>query len=383
MRSRLLLLLLGLVLPGSAQREGARVLMVYDGKDAGSTNVAKYYVEKRDIPPQNLCRLKPSDPISLTWESFESQIRTPVRRCLKMATKDQGKILYIVLVYNLPYRLSGMEKGAGQSLDQYLADLWDETTAGCKQPKCDKPQSHTPNPYFAKSNAQAQVYPQFQTLEDNRRRAGSKRIYSVWRLDAATPELAKGLVDKAIAAEQQKAWSAKDRRGCFDRRHDDPIQMTTSPGYAPGEWMIHRAAEAARTAGFETVEDLHQEEFGTAPAPLRCENALFYAGWYSLNHYNDAFSWAPGAVGLHLDSLSALHLRKGGNWVANAVQRGITITSGTVEEPYLDGLPHPDGVLRDLLTGANAGDALLRNTEWLRWQVINVGDPLFRPLSKR
>lgn len=377
------MLVLGCVLPGLAQREGERVLVVYDGKNADSTGVAKYYADKRDIPPQNLCRLEPKDPVSLSWDSFESQVRRPVRRCLKMATNDQGKILYIVLAYNLPYRLAGMDKDAGQSLDQYLADLWDETAAECKQPTCDKPQSHTPNPFFARSNAQAEVYPRFQTLQDFRKRAGSKRIYSVWRLDAATPELARGLADKAIAAEVEKAWSAKGRRGCFDRRHDDPIQMTTAPGYAPGEWMIHRAAEAARKAGFEMVEDLHQEEFGTAPAPLRCENALFYAGWYSLNHYNEAFTWATGAVGFHLDSLSALHLRKGGSWATNAVQHGITVTAGTVEEPYLDGLPHPDGVLRDLLAGANAGDALLRNTAWLRWQVINVGDPLFRPLPKR
>ena len=43
------------------------------------------------------------------------------------------------------------------------------------------------------------------------------------------------------------------------------------------------------------------QEFGTPPAPSRCEDAAFYAGWYSLDHYNDAFTWKPGAIGIHLE----------------------------------------------------------------------------------
>jgi hypothetical protein len=35
----------------------------------------------------------------------------------------------------------------------------------------------------------------------------------------------------------------------------------------------------------------------------------------------------------------------------------------------------------DLLEGANVGDAFLRNTQWLKWMIINVGDPLYTPFK--
>ena len=127
------------------------------------------------------------------------------------------------------------------------------------------------------------------------------------------------------------------------------------------------------------TQDFNTVEFGTSPAPLRCDNAALYAGGYSLNHYNDAFTWNPGAIGFHIDSASAYDPRGGTNWSANALIHGITVTSGAVSEPSQLGLPHPDGVFRNLFEGANAGDAFMRNTMWLKWTIMNMGDPLYRP----
>jgi hypothetical protein len=55
------------------------------------------------------------------------------------------------------------------------------------------------------------------------------------------------------------------------------------------------------------------------------------------------------------------------------------LTSGAVAEPYLTGLPHPAGVCRNVFEGANVGDAFLRNTAKLKWQIINIEDPLYTP----
>ena len=199
-------------------------------------------------------------------------------------------------------------------------------------------------------------------------------MYSVWRLDAPSAELAKGLVDKAIAAETNGLHG----QGCFDRRYYE-IAPLKDEGYSAGDWDVYRAGQFALEAGIPILDDNNDEEFGTEPAPLRCDNAILYAGWYSLNHYNDAFTWNEGAIGIHLDSLSCESPRQGKSWVVNAVQRGITVSSGAVAEPYLDALPHPGGIVRNLLEGANVGDAFLRNTEYLHWMIINVGDPLYTP----
>jgi uncharacterized protein (TIGR03790 family) len=103
---------------------------------------------------------------------------------------------------------------------------------------------------------------------------------------------------------------------------------------------------------------------------------MLYSGWYSYNTYYDAFSFADGAIGWHLDSYSS-------GWSRAALDRGITATSGAIAEPYLEGLTHPDGVVRNLLEGANVGDAFLRNTNWVRWMIVNWGDPLYRPFPVR
>jgi len=252
---------------------------------------------------------------------------------------------------------------AGLSIDQRVADIWGQTAFGV-------------NPYYADAQSKANVYAPFVSLADYRSSSSGLPVYSVWRLDAKDATLAKGLVDKAIAAE----GGGLSGQGCFDRNRGD-ISTSQDSGYTAGDWDIYRAAEFARGRGFTVIEDANEAEFGIAPAPLRCDSAALYAGWYSYNNYNDAFSWNPGAIGFHLDSASAFDPRGGTNWSANAIQRGITVTAGSVSEPYLEGLSHVDGVFHDLFQGANVGDALLRNTYWLKWNIIYLGDPLYRPFQ--
>src|SRR5439155_9254431 len=188
-------------------------------------------------------------------------------------------------------------------------------------------------------------------------------IFSVWRLDAATAALAKGLVDTALLAES----AGLSGQVCADRVFVTAYDYGATGG---GEWDVRQAASLARLAGLPVTEDANSVEFGTSPAPLRCDNAALYSGRYSANHYNDAFGWNPGAIGFHLESASCYDPRGGTNWSANALIHGITVTSGTVAEPYT-GLPHADGVFRNLFEGANVADAFLRNTAWLKWTIIN------------
>jgi len=54
-----------------------------------------------------------------------------------------------------------------------------------------------------------------------------------------------------------------------------------------------------------------------------------------------------------------------------------------MNEPYLEGMTRPAGTIRNLLEGANVGDAFLRNTRWLKWMILNVGDPLYTPFGAK
>ncbi len=341
-----------------------RVLVVYNSSVKESKKVAEYYMRRRGIPARNLCRIWTSyeaGDATVSWEDFPDVIRNPVRKCLQKLGADA--ILYIVFSYGSPYRISGVSRGYGMSVDHLVADIWDR--AGQK--------GSVANPYYA--GTQSRVYPAFVSLAEYRARPGTPTIYSVWRLDAATPALAEGLVDKAVLAE----GTGLTGKACIDRRYGPDMASLGDEGYNAGDWDLHRAAQFLREKGVPVVEDANGAEFGTPPAPARCDDAIYYAGWYSLNHYNDVFSWRPGALGFHLDSMSLADPRGGSNWGANAIMRGLTVTSGAVDEPFLWGLPHVDGMVHDLLAGANIGDAVLRNTALLRWMIINVGDPLYRP----
>lgn len=346
-----------------------RVLVVYNTNVLASLEVADYYVTKRGIPPANKCAISPSDNASADWTDFETNVRTPIKSCLNAVGKD--RILYIVFSWQTPYRIVNVPTTAGRelrALDQFIADIWNDQVADVTK--------ITNHSYFAAAQSQGKVYLPFVALADYRKQPGAQLLYAVWRLDTATADLAKGLVDKALQAEA----SGLQGQGCFDRRFGAANKLEDW-NYGVGDWDVFRAADFAKTIGLFVTEDEQEAEFGTAPAPLRGENVALYAGWYSYNNYNDAFSWATGAIGFHLDSGSALDPRSGANWSANALQRGITVTSGAVNEPYLEGLPHADGVLRNLFEGANVGDAFLRNTAFLQWMVINLGDPLYRPFA--
>lgn len=364
-RRRIWILLATIALPGSfasAQPLNERTLIVYNTAFADSLEVAQYYATQRGVPPANLCAMTSAD--SRIVFSYPPVARDPIRACLNAV--GPSKILYIVMTYLTPFAIL---PGA-YALDSYLADVWDRYSVQ------DFPVVPSGvHGYYADTQAAGNSFPAFVSLAAYRTNPKSTLIYSVWRLDAATKALAKALVDRAIAAE---ALPARTGNGCFDMQLGDTT-LLNDHGLASGDWDIYRASLYAGQAGFATVNDQLPTEFGTAPSPLLCPNALLYTGWYSLNNYNNAFTWNPGAIGFHLDSASALDPRAGPNWSANAIQNGITVTAGATEEPYLQGLSRAAGVFRNLFEGANVADAFLRNTRWLRWRILFLGDPLYRP----
>ena len=278
-------------------------------------------------------------------------------------------ILYIVFTYNTPYEIIAPDQEI-YSLDQFVADIWD-----VYEPPGEYGLPPSAHPYFAGAQPQGDVYPPFVSLAAFRSQ-NSTLIYSVWRLDAATPALAQGFVDKAMAAET----GGLTGQVCIDEMTSGtPLDYS----YGGPEWDLRMAANFARAAGFGVTEDQNAAEFGTPPAPLSCDNAAFYTGWYSYDNYNNAFTWNTGAIGYHLDSASAIDPRGGSDWSANALINGITVTHGSVAEPYTTGFAHSDGVFRNLSQGANVGDAFLRNTMYLKWMMLNIGDPLYTPFPRR
>ncbi len=256
-----------------------RVLVVYARNSRDSEAIAKYYAGVRHIPAANLCgiNLRDTEATLLSGEEYEKEVKKPVADCLTRAGKQ--KILYIVLAYIRPYRVNPGGRH-NYALDSYLADIWDYYTSQVFDPI-----PTAVHPYYAPNRARDNFYPAFVSLADLRAPLGSPVIYSVWRLDGPTPAIARSLVDKAIKTE---AAHGPVGQACIDEIEDP--QPSPDQGYRAGDWDLFRAAQFLSAAGFHVLEDNHGTEFGTPPSTNCLNNTALYAGWYSLNHYNDAFA---------------------------------------------------------------------------------------------
>jgi uncharacterized protein (TIGR03790 family) len=118
--------------------------------------------------------------------------------------------------------------------------------------------------------------------------------------------------------------------------------------------------------------------------PNSCPNAAVYVGWYSLQSYIPAFTWVSGAVGYHVASWEAVHLRdpQSQEWCAKMIQNGVAATLGAVGEPLLNHFPNPEEFFPLLLTGKyTMAEVYWRTIPAASWQVILLADPLYTPFK--
>ncbi|MEA3225749.1 MAG: TIGR03790 family protein, partial [Planctomycetota bacterium] len=199
----------------------------------------------------------------------------------------------------------------------------------------------------------------------------SLRTLMVSRLDGPSPEIAKGLVDKSIAAEKTglKGTAYIDSRG---RKGKDL--------YSHFDRSLRNLAAFTRS---KTQMRAIEEPTGKLFAPGSCPETAIYCGWYSLRKYVDAFDFVDGAIGYHIASFEAVSLRdpNSGQWCASMLEDGITATLGPVAEPYLHTFPEPRAFFGELYEGKCLVEAYYRTKPFNSWQLLLVGDPLYRPFK--
>ncbi|MEM6798447.1 MAG: TIGR03790 family protein [Planctomycetota bacterium] len=211
------------------------------------------------------------------------------------------------------------------------------------------------------------------------------RTLMVARLDAPTLKLAKGLIDTAIAVEEQGGLHGKvylDARGLAKR------DGSYSPGSYPDyDQSLLRAADglrALKTPEGETRFDVTLDEQPALFQPGQCPDAAIYCGWYSLAKYVDAFDWKPGAIAYHMASAEATTLKEIDSqaWCKRLLEDGVCVTVGPVYEPYLLAFPRPDEFLAQLvLTQEPIVELYARTKPFNSWMMVLLGDPLYRPFE--
>jgi uncharacterized protein (TIGR03790 family) len=130
----------------------------------------------------------------------------------------------------------------------------------------------------------------------------------------------------------------------------------------------------------KVVMDEREAVFQPSSAP----DAALYVGWYSLQKYVPAFTWVQGAVGWHIASWEAQHLRDPNSreWCPKMIQSGVSATIGAVNEPYLMTFPLPEEFFPLLLTGKlTLAEVYWRTVPVVSWRMTLLGDPLYTPFG--
>lgn len=371
--------------PGAASTEANTVVVLYNTRAKHSQEVAEFYARQRGIPETNVIGLSCTSPAMISRSDYEKQVEGPLREQLEArglvnfvtdiipAKAGQPgtvqyrlrdcRIRYLVLAYGMPYRI-GNDTNRLDTLPEKVPAHMRKNGAALESDLMLLPSvgrfplmGPANNPFHAGTNASVMT--------------PANGVFLVSRLDGPTPELAMGLVTKAIQAERDGLWG----RAYFDLRGLKEGQ------YKLGDDWINSAAMIARTMGFETWVDSAPATF---PVSFPLSEVAIYAGWYD-GDVSGPFTlpsveFAPGAIAYHLHSFSAGNPRNANkNWVGPLIDRGATVTMGCVDEPYLQMTPNIGVFLARLAGGMNVAEAFLASLPVLSWQTILVGDPLYRP----
>jgi uncharacterized protein (TIGR03790 family) len=369
---------------------GESVVVVYNRRVPESKAIAEYYASQRQVPAKQIFGFNLTTNEEMSRAEFRDSLQRPLAKALTdaklwrtgsrivPATTNhpaavhwgvvESKIRYAVLCYGVPLKIAPdpnlKEKGSENLRPEVRRNeaAVESDLALLPQLEDNPPlNGPLPNPWYGATNA-ALLHP-------------TNGLLLVTRLDGPSPELARGLVDKALEAETNGLWG----RAYFDLRN-----LTDSPYKLGDEWIRH-ASEVARRMGFETVVDEKPDLF---PVAFPMSHIAFYAGWYTENvsgpFTRPQVEFMPGAFAYHLHSYSAGSIRTTNRfWVGPFLAKGVTCTMGSVNEPYLNGTPDVGTFsLRFMFSGFTFAEAAYAGSATLSWQTTMVGDPLYRPFGR-
>ena len=368
----LLVVLLFAASPAFGQ-SGVNVAVVINENSEASVRIGEYYAQKRQVPAENIVRIKTAADETIGRAAFVSDIATPIAKALT-AHALQDRVLYIVLTKGVPLRITGTSgrNGTGASVDSELTLLYRRMT-GRPVP----PGGAIDNPYYLRDADLASAKPFTHRTHD---------IFLVTRLDAFT-------VDEAIALIDRAAAPSADGTIVLDGRGDSAAAIGD-------KWIT----EAARiVAAQQPARGLVIDQ--SASAITSRKNVLGYFSWGSidpaLRRRELGIGFVPGAVAATLTSSdartftappeewkpaegrsrSSMFAGSSQSLIADLVREGVTGIAGNVAEPYLESAVRPQILLPAYLAGFNLAEAFYLALPSLGWQTVVIGDPLCRPLT--
>ena len=386
--------------------EPDQILVIANGDVTASVRIARYYCAKREVPLDNILALPLGAGLSdtISRDGYEKQLAEPIRKKL-WSPEFAGKIKCLLTTYGVPIKvgkrsqlkgrrdkLRQLRKRAEQEKDT-LEQLKQNSSADSdeKKKKIERKIAHlqsaidriTGKETNASVDSELSMvlfagYELYRWQPNGLKSRGINWDFltlMVCRLDGPGPEIAVSLIDKAIAAEKKglNGVAYIDSRGIADDKKP----------YSFGHFD-QSLRELAALIRSRTEMPVKQEQTGRLFGPGACPATGIYCGWYSLAKYVDAFDFVDGAIGYHISSLEAVELRNpdSSQWCPAMLKDGITATLGAVAEPYLHSFPQPKAFFLQLFNGRCLVEAYYHTKPFNSWQLVLIGDPLYRPFKK-
>jgi uncharacterized protein (TIGR03790 family) len=386
--------------------EPNEILVVVNADIPSSVELGRYYCKSRSVPKENILALSlgPTVTDSISRDEYNKNIAEPVRK--RLADVKPGQTIRCLLTtYGVPYkvgprgplkdqqqRLKQLEASA-QAYEKTLADIKTGTGSAGEQGRIKKELAGVQSEIdrISGKETQASVDSELSMVlfgsyelyrwQPNQLNKNSRYpeeltlTIMVCRLDGPTPQIASGLIDKAIAAEKTGLHGVAyiDSRGITDDKQPYSIAH-----------FDQELRDLAMLLRFRTNLEVKEERTEKLFEPGSCPQTAIYCGWYSLKKYVDAFDFVDGAIGFHIASLEAVDLRdpNSSQWCPAMLVDGITATLGAVNEPYLHAFPNPSEFFLELLNGDCLVEAFWRTEPFCSWQMVLIGDPLYTPFKK-
>lgn len=377
-----------------------RVLVVYNadfpdwnGNGIGdSLEVALYFKSRRRIPDGNMLGVHCSLDFKYEYEDWGDlfhEIIEPLRTRLSLLGEEE--IDMIVTCHGMPVKfIRKYSPFTDRAIDQIIGYPWNIGTAQ----NYHLPKRSWPNPYHESSP----TIPPDKGHFDHSYKYNGFNIYLVTRLDGPSANHAIDLVERALYGEkylwpaagyfsgtlyidtQYKAYTNQELQGY-------PFHYTT---YTSCDKSIAYSKIFAEASDYDWLWENTSTEveigdsgamYHTGAPADHAADALFYAGWYNINKYNDVWEWIPGSAACDFNSLSILGIRDETppSFLASAFLRGLTCGTGVIFEPETVGHQKPEVFFHAMLNGFNFAEACGLATPTLCFSNMSVGDPLYNP----
>jgi len=388
--------------------EPDEILIIVNKDVPASGQIAHYYCENRGVPDKNILSLSLGKSLNdaISRDDYDNLLAKPIREELSnrnpSGTAGPKPIRCLLTTYGVPLRVG--KRGTLPAMEGRLKELKElvkqekekiEQAADSNEQGSSEKKKNNQKltrlqleiDYINGNETNASVDSELSMVmcgpyelyrwQPNMLKANAPGLgfgtLMVGRLDGPGYEIVKGLIDKAIAAEKTglKGIAYIDSRGI--------AKKSGLYGY-----FDQSLRDLAVFTILRTELPVQQERTAELFTPGSCPQTAIYCGWYSLKKYIDAFEFVDGAVGYHISSFEAFDIRdpNSSQWCPAMLTDGITATLGAVAEPYLHSFPEPKAFFLELYEGKCLVEAYYRTIPFNSWQLVLIGDPLYRPFKK-